>query len=160
MGLRDAHRIVPVTAFLKLLDLGANLRIRGNVRSTIDLRGDRFHLFPERRRLFVYVFEVGGLVFDDIDDCARDLLRALSAFGPMPRQDDGNIVMRHLLLEQRHLRIRVEAELVDRDHAWQPIVVAYVVHVALEVRDSLFQGIEVFLVELLYIDATVILERA
>ena len=58
------------------------------------------------------------------------------------------------------LRRGVRGEMVDRDDAGQPVVVAHVVDVALEIGDALLERAEILRVDLLQIAAAVVLQRA
>jgi hypothetical protein len=101
--------------------------------------------------------EVARHVVDHIDDRACQLLGALASFRPMPAHDDRNFVMRHFSFQKRDLGVRVEAEMIDRDDARKPEMVADVGDVALQIGDPFGQRIEVFRIEFLEVRAAVIL---
>src|SRR6267154_1058987 len=53
LGLRDAHRVMPVAVFLELLDLGPHLAVRGHFARAVDLLRDLVDLVPERVLLVI-----------------------------------------------------------------------------------------------------------
>ncbi len=103
LRLRHAHRIVPVARLLVVLDLRAHLAVGRDVARAINLRGDRFHLVPQRRRVFVHELEVArGLA--ETHHFLRHVDRTLAAFGKVTRVNDLHAEMRELVLHQLHFR--------------------------------------------------------
>ncbi len=78
----------------------------------------------------------------------------------MARHHQRHLVVRELAFEQCQFGFGVVHEVVDRDNARQPVVIAHVVEVALEVRDALFQSRQILDLQCLYLGAAVELQRA
>jgi hypothetical protein len=152
--------IVPVAVRLQLLDLLLDLRVRRDVRGAVDLDGDRLDLVPQRLLLVVDEAELRLALLDDLHHFAGDIGRSRAALGPVAREHQRDVELLHGLGEELVLRGGVRREVVDRDDAGQPVMVAHVVHVALEVRDALLQSAEILRIDLLQVGAAVILERA
>ncbi len=68
-------------------------------------------------------------------------------------------MMRELAREQRQLGFGVVHEVIHGDDTRQPVVIANIVEVALQVRDALFQTGEILDLQRLDVGATVVLER-
>src|SRR5256885_14644526 len=58
-----------------------------------------------------------------------------------------NSMVRHLFFEQLDLGLSVMGESVDSDNTREPEVIAHVVHVALQIDNAFFEGLQVFLIE-------------
>ena len=140
LRLRDADGVVPVAVRLQLLDLLLDLRVRRDVRGAVDLRGDRLDLVPQRLLLVVHEAELRLALLDDLHHLARDIRGARAALGPVPREHQGHVELLHGLREELVLRGRVRREMIDRDDAGQAVMVAHVVHVALEIRDAFLRA--------------------
>ena len=145
---------------LQSLDLAAHFGVSRNVTCPVNLGRDRLDLVPQRQIVFVDELELDFALFDEIDDGLRHIGRALAAFGPMVGEQHRNIMRRHFFLQQLDFGIGIESKAVDRDDARQAVVIAHVIHVALEIRDPFFERREIFLVHFLHVDAAVILQRA
>jgi hypothetical protein len=74
--------------------------------------------------------------------------------------DDLHLEVRQPLLQQLHLGVGVLGAVVDGHHALEPILVAHVVDVALEIDQALLERGQVLLADVGHVHAAVVLERA
>jgi hypothetical protein len=140
-------------------DLGIGGDLGGAV-DRLDRLGDLVDLLQERVGILANEAEAGRCRAPQPHRLAREVDRAGPALGPVARDHDRHLVVRELGLQQLEFGRRVVHEVVDRDDARQPVVVAHVVDVALEVGHALAQGCEVLGSEVLLVDAAVHLQRA
>src|SRR6266850_1883697 len=159
LRLRHAHRIVAVALVLQALDLAAYLCVRRDLGGAVHLFRDLRDLLPQRVGVLVDEGRLRRLLAQ-LDHHARELRRAFAAVGPVGGEDHGHAEVLHLLVHQIHLRLRVVGEAVERHDAGNAVDLRHVLDVALEVHQPLLQRGEVLLVDLLDLDAAVVLERA
>src|ERR687887_247490 len=58
---------MPVALLLELLDLGAHLRVRGDLTGSVNCGGDRLHLVPKRYGIIIDIPETARDLVDNID---------------------------------------------------------------------------------------------
>ena len=160
LRLGHAHGVVPVAAFLQLLDLRTHLRVCGDVGSAIDLRGDGLHFVPQRQRLFVHERVLARVLLDAVDHDVSELRGTSTALGPVTGQDYRRAMLRHGLLEQCHLGVGVRRAVVDGDNARQAVMVAHVADVTLQVDHAPLERRQVLGAHSLEVAAAVELQRA
>ena len=100
-----------------------------------------------------------GARVDDLDHGAGNVGGALAAHRPMVGHQRFDAERLAFLLDQRDFGVAVGREAVDRDHHRQPEFL-HVLDVALQIGHAGFQRLQVFLFQIVLLDAAVHLERA
>jgi hypothetical protein len=150
---------VAEAVLLQPLELAAHLRVGGDAGRAVDLPRHGLDLLPERCAVFVDELHLAGRVLDHVDDGMGEVLGALAALRPVACKDHAHAEGFHARPDHGVFGGRVVREMVDGDDTREPVVLADVAHVPLQVGEPALDGGDVLLVEGPLLDATVILER-
>ena len=159
LGLGDAHRVVPVAAVLQLADVRAHFGVRGDVGGVVDLGGDRLHLVPQARAIFIHVAKAVGLIAQP-HDLTGQLERAAPAVREVGRRDHPHVVRGDAVDQQLDFMFGVFRAAVDGHRAGQAVAVVDIVDVSLEVYHAAIERGEILALQVRELDAAVVLERA